>query len=30
MPKKRAVTKAPKQYYFEPVSKLSRWDPEED
>lgn len=30
MPKKRAVTKASKQYYFEPISKLTRWDPEDD
>ncbi|KAF8513136.1 hypothetical protein BU17DRAFT_53430 [Hysterangium stoloniferum] len=30
MPKKRTVTKRSKQYYFEPVSKISRWDPEDD
>lgn len=30
MPNKRSVTKRSKQYYFEPVQKLSRWDPEDD
>jgi hypothetical protein len=30
MPKKRTVTKRSKQYYFQPVSKISRWDPEDD
>jgi len=30
MPKKRNVTKRSKQYYFEPVQKVSRWDPEDD
>ncbi|KIJ49541.1 hypothetical protein M422DRAFT_27904 [Sphaerobolus stellatus SS14] len=30
MPKKRAVTKSSKQYYFEPIGKHSRWDPEDD
>ncbi|GJJ06408.1 hypothetical protein Clacol_000599 [Clathrus columnatus] len=29
MPKKRAVTKQAKQYYFEPITKLTRWDPED-
>ncbi|KAF8578032.1 hypothetical protein K439DRAFT_1363418 [Ramaria rubella] len=30
MPNKRNVTKRSKQYYFEPVHKVSRWDPEDD
>jgi len=30
MPKKRSVTKRSKQYYFEPVHKVSRWDPEDE
>jgi len=30
MPNKRNVTKRSKQYYFEPVQKISRWDPEDD
>ncbi|KZT43555.1 hypothetical protein SISSUDRAFT_1057560 [Sistotremastrum suecicum HHB10207 ss-3] len=29
MPKKRAVTKHHLQYYYEPVGKGSRWDPED-
>lgn len=30
MPIKRSVTKRSKQYYFQPVQKVSRWDPEDD
>lgn len=30
MPKKRNETKKHKQYYYRPVSKITRWDPEDD
>jgi hypothetical protein len=30
MPKKRGCTKQHQQYYYEPVAKPSRWDPEDD
>jgi len=29
-PGKRNVTKKYKQYYFQPLDKISRWDPEDD
>ena len=27
---KRSETKKYKQYYFQPLDKISRWDPEDD
>ncbi|KAJ7487634.1 hypothetical protein B0H11DRAFT_2014186 [Mycena galericulata] len=29
-PAKRGVTKEPKQYYYRPLEKISRWDPEDE